>query len=317
MPKGLTVLADGDIVVYRCAFAAEHTEYMLVDKESGQTIGVFPKAAEYKEFCRDNELDMGDIDIEKEKVVEPLSHALANVKSVMARIEEEGDKVIVCLSKGNCYRYDLATMKEYKGNRKDMDKPVYYKEVRDYLCKNWDTRIFSELEADDAVALMQADDTVIASIDKDLLQVPGRHYDWVQQERWLVAEDVGQRKKYIQVLTGDSTDNIPGIRGIGPVKARTLLRDCKTENDFWKVCVAEWEKFLQSDAEKPLQDLEWNEEDDTYSYTHWNGERITGAEAGDIVTEVLELITVGGYSAEKIAESSGEALLLTRETPGT
>jgi len=32
------------------------------------------------------------------------------------------------------------------------------------------------LEADDEMAIYQTDDTIIVSLDKDLLQVPGKHF---------------------------------------------------------------------------------------------------------------------------------------------
>jgi hypothetical protein len=293
--------------------------YTLVDRETGEhVLGVFNSAADYKAYCKENELDIGDVEVEKDRVVDPLSHALANVKSVMSRIEEEGDKVIVCLSQGKCFRSDLATMKEYKGNRKDMEKPVYYEEVREYLAKYWDTRVFQQLEADDAVALMQERalkrdpdfSTVIASIDKDLLQVPGLHYNWVNDERALITPEVGLKKRYMQVLTGDSTDNIPGIRGVGPVSARKLITEGTNEPALWDIVYSEWEAYLRSDKPKPVEDLVYDDDTGWYSYTNWKGEVVEGAEAGDFVSEVLDLVTVGGYNAEKVAKSSGEEALL-------
>ena len=39
------------------------------------------------------------------------------------------------------------------------------------------------------------------------------------------------------LLTGDRIDNIVGIKGIGPVKAGKLLKDCKTEQDLYEAVV--------------------------------------------------------------------------------
>ena len=42
----------------------------------------------------------------------------------------------------------------------------------------------------------------------------------------------------MQFLVGDRIDNIIGVKGIGPVKARKLLED-KTEREMFEVCVEE------------------------------------------------------------------------------
>jgi 5'-3' exonuclease len=42
---------------------------------------------------------------------------------------------------------------------------------------------------------------------------------------------------YKQILTGDRVDNIEGIRGIGPVKADKILKDCTTEKDLYEACI--------------------------------------------------------------------------------
>jgi hypothetical protein len=60
----------------------------------------------------------------------------------------------------------IATIKEYKGHRKDAPRPLYYEEARQYLEKYHGAKVYSSIEADDALAMMQTDDTVIVSIDK-------------------------------------------------------------------------------------------------------------------------------------------------------
>ena len=41
--------------------------------------------------------------------------------------------------------------------------------------------------------------------------------------QWVVSKDYSERFFYKQVLIGDSTDNIPGCPGIGPVKAAKIV----------------------------------------------------------------------------------------------
>lgn len=138
--------------------------------------------------------------------------------------------------KGN-YRNELAVTEPYKGNRKDAKRPVHYDAIRKHL-----QRLGAELvegsEADDAVAT-EATKTGgwIVSIDKDLDQVAGWHYNFVKHEEYYVTEEEGLRNLFTQVLTGDRTDNIIGLKGIGPKKAEKLLKDCKTEREYYDACL--------------------------------------------------------------------------------
>jgi len=44
-------------------------------------------------------------------------------------------------------------------------------------------------------------------------------------------------KTNFRILTGDRVDNIEGIRGIGPVKADKILKDCTTERELYEACI--------------------------------------------------------------------------------
>ena len=47
---------------------------------------------------------------------------------------------------------------------------------------------------------------------------------------------------YSQLLTGDSTDNIPGLKGYGPAKAYDLLCDCEDEYELFGVAKVQYEE---------------------------------------------------------------------------
>ena len=138
--------------------------------------------------------------------------------------------------RGN-FREVVATTAPYKGNRKDFQRPKHYHALREYL-----QRLGAELvegqEADDAIAIQAQEGSYwIVSIDKDFDQVPGWHYNFVKKEKYYVTEEEGLRNFYTQILTGDRVDNIIGIKGIGPVKAEKILKDCTTEREYYDACV--------------------------------------------------------------------------------
>ena len=54
---------------------------------------------------------------------------------------------------------------------------------------------------------------------------------------------------YTQILTGDTADNIIGLYGIGPVKAKKILAGAETEQELFDRCVAQYD----GDVDKVVQ----------------------------------------------------------------
>ena len=85
------------------------------------------------------------------------------------------------------FRNEIAFTKPYKGNRKDTPKPIHFKSLRSILCEEWGAVVIEGKEANDAMGEAQTDDTIICSIDKDLLMIPGWHYNFVKCKRKLIV----------------------------------------------------------------------------------------------------------------------------------
>lgn len=139
------------------------------------------------------------------------------------------------------YRHDIAVTLPYKGNRKDVKKPKHLPAIRDYLVEYWKATVSDGQEADDDIATrateLGVDGCIIVSIDKDFLQVPGWHYNFLKREKKLVTPEEGTRFFYKQILMGDSADNIQGAWRVGPKTADKLLADAKTEQELYQCCV--------------------------------------------------------------------------------
>jgi hypothetical protein len=159
------------------------------------------------------------------------------------------------------FRFKIATIKPYKGNRDDYSKPAYWSEIRSHLVERCGAELVFGYEADDKLAMEQSDDTICCSRDKDLDQVPKWHYSWVcgkQKERplYYIEEVEGLRAFYTQLMLGDSNDNIPGLYRVGPSTAKKAMVNCKTELEMYSVVQkmyedrfgSYWELFLTENA---------------------------------------------------------------------
>ena len=196
----MKLLIDGDPIVYRIGFACQ-----MKDKETGEV------------------------------TAEPTPYTLYSCKAFVNGIlnNTNCDTYKIFLSGKNNFRYKIR--EDYKANRTDAEKPVHYKLVKDYLIKQYKAQIVDGMEADDALSLSQTDDTVIATVDKDLLMVEGKHYNYVKETWQDVTAEEGEQFFYKQMLTGDKVDNIIGIHGIGEKKATKLLNNTPRE---------EWDKVI-------------------------------------------------------------------------
>ena len=237
----MKALLDGDIVCYRCAFAAEHTVYTL--RVEGQNTKRFKYKKDLDAYVNDNEIE--EYEVEKERVVEPVSHAIANVNTTLKRIRRKlnTEDVDIYLSDSNNFRDAIEIGQKYKGNRDNQKRPHWYKEVKQYLIDSYGAKKIEGLEADDVLANEQDSEnlsTVVVSLDKDLLQIPGLHYNWVKDEKLNISPDTARYIYWCQVLTGDRTDNIPGIKGVGPKTAAKILEGCKSEEEFYNKVVEQY-----------------------------------------------------------------------------
>ena len=138
------------------------------------------------------------------------------------------------------FRNEYAVTAPYKGNRKG-EKPIHHALLREYLEYSWNGQVSDNCEADDEIAITATelgDDSIIVSLDKDFDQVQGWHYNFVKRDKYYVTQEEGLLNFYMQFLTGDRIDNIIGVKGIGPVKARKLLEG-KTEREMFDICAEE------------------------------------------------------------------------------
>jgi len=91
-------------------------------------------------------------------------------------------------------------------------------------------------EADDAMSIKQYESdlgsTCIVTIDKDLDNTPGWHYNFDSLALYYVQEKEATYNFYRQLLMGDRTDNIRGIPLVGEVNSKKYLEGCYNEDEM-------------------------------------------------------------------------------------
>jgi len=164
--------------------------------------------------------------------------------------EEKPDYMVFTYDrKEPSFRKDLYP--EYKANRTTMPEDLaaqipYIKKLADYL--GIPSLEIAPYEADDIIGtlvdfgLKHHHEVVIVSGDKDFGQLIQKHvilYDTMKDikydeagvlEKWGVRPD--QFIDYLAIM-GDTSDNIPGVAGIGPKGAQKLLQQFKSLEDIY------------------------------------------------------------------------------------
>ena len=129
------------------------------------------------------------------------------------------------------FREEVAVTKPYKGNRKKNEKPFHYENLTVHAIQHLNVKIAWGMEADDLICadhLADKDNTIRCTRDKDFKGSPGWLYGWetTRQSPFPSTDidvDTADKFFFTQMLTGDTTDNIPGLPRVGEKTARDIL----------------------------------------------------------------------------------------------
>jgi 5'-3' exonuclease len=181
----MLALVDADTIAYRCAASCEPTK------------------------------------IKPER--EPLDLAIRRADELCYRIlsDAQSEKYRFFLTGSENFRKLIYP--EYKANRARLPRPEWLEPVREFLITEWKAEIATGCEADDYLGIYATQDSIICGNDKDLLQIPGQHYNFVTGNFLWVDDEAAAMALWSQMLIGDPSDNLPGIDGLGKVKARRRL----------------------------------------------------------------------------------------------
>ena len=141
---------------------------------------------------------------------------------------------------------------EYKAHR-TKPPPKFLNEAKEHLITKWRAKVSIDCETDDELGILATENEnkcVICSIDKDLRQIPGLHYNWVIKGFGTETYVTGMYNFFYQMLKGDTADNVKGLPRIGDVRAKRLLAQFDNPQD--------WEEMTQTLYKEHNLDYELN-----------------------------------------------------------
>lgn len=177
----------------------------------------------------------------------------------------------IFVSGGTNFRKELDS--NYKANRNAED-PKYRADCKLHLIKTYGAIEADGFEADDLCGIYQGENTIICGIDKDLLQIPGKHFSWeltrkgkVVREKCFteVSEIEGLKFFYKQLLIGDTSDNIKGVYKVGEKKADKIIDPLNDEQEMYETVL----ELYEGDEERLIRNADllwiWRDYGITYS----------------------------------------------------
>jgi len=186
-------------------------------------------------------------------LTEALSHSMDKLQRILDIVGGKPENVRLHFTGGrDSFRYQLLKdafpedpEMHYKFKRKKKRAPVGLRDLKKLLCNEFEGVIHYDWEADDQVVLdkkVLGDEAILVAVDKDvIMNTVGTHFNYYESAQYKIAmkwvtisEDEARYNQYMQMLTGDKSDNIPGIKGVGPAKAAKFLVEGMSEEELWQ-----------------------------------------------------------------------------------
>lgn len=292
----MRLLIDLDPKIYSCGFASEDVHYDLaLQKPDGSMIQALYHDGNKMKQDKKQWIEEGITILSQERIASPVpeSHALQILKTSIKDVERAvfskygNMPVRLYLTGDNNFREQVATVKPYKGNRKS-EKPYHYGNLRKYAVEQHGAIVVHGREADDQISIdARLEECVVATIDKDLDQIPGKHYDYLKKVFYTMDNEEADCFFYQQILSGDAVDNIPGAKGIGEGRAKKLMQRWQDE----------WEGEHGEDSGPMCREALWDRIVSVYIDRGWDGEN-QDADPESIALEMARLVKMQEYAAQ-------------------
>ncbi len=246
-------LIDGDIFTRRYTAALDYEVFQVATKD-----GDMEEIRGKRDTNAYLDANPAYTIIDSYKVAEPIEYAKHNINAVIEQIKDVtqcNEDFHIYLGEQGVPTFRHKLYPEYKHKRVGTRRPTHYQAIYDWLREKYDATTSHELEADDIIGIRSGmcNNAIICSNDKDMLTIPGKHYNFITDTKRKVNQQEADVHLFTQVLMGDTTDCIPGLPGVGMAKATAIVAGKNTFQELFDAATlaykirypAEWrEQFM-------------------------------------------------------------------------
>ena len=195
---------------------------------------------------------------EEEQLEEAKYRVRTKLQEIQSNVEEWFNIVQTYIFIGgkNNFRYKI--FPEYKANRKNVIKSPLLPFIREYMIEELKAIESHGGEADDYIidAISESSgNCVVSSIDKDVLYYSPntplydyRGYNDVLGEFKYITDKESRLARATQIVTGDSTDGVPGAKGVGKAWCDKNMHINMTDYQFIKAIFLAYLKANKNDS---------------------------------------------------------------------
>jgi len=195
---------------------------------------------------------------EEDQIEEAKYRTRTKIQEIQNNVEEWFNiaETYVFIGGKDNFRYKV--FPEYKANRKDTVKSPLLPIIRQYMLEELNTIEAHGGEADDYVIdgiSISKGNCVVSSIDKDVLyyspNIPlydYRSHDDVMGEFKYISTNQSRLAIATQIVTGDTTDGIPGAKGVGKAWCEKNMHIDMTNYQFIKAILKAYLKATNNDS---------------------------------------------------------------------
>lgn len=275
------VVLDADPIKFACASKGESRTVKIVHKVSGDEYETKTRTEWYGEWRKksggilaelNSKLPEGkkmlpdDFDYYDIQTPEPLSNVLHTTKLYTQNIIDMcgANSFSMLVGKGESWRVERSTLQKYKGQRKELIRPLLMDEVVDYLVRKFDAEIVTDLEVDDRLVI----DTYgkkgyfACGVEKDMYSCPMNFLDSTKPELgvqngnqfgklWLnekgEVKGIGRMHLLWQTCTNDNSDhyaaNCFSDLKWGAKSGYDALKDCSNDRELFQTAYNVFKKL--------------------------------------------------------------------------
>jgi 5'-3' exonuclease len=199
-----------------------------------------------------------DFPTEEEQIEEAKYRTRTKLQEIQNNVEEWFNIIQTYVFIGGKDNFRYKVFPEYKANRKDTVKSPHVPIIRQYMIDELNAIESNGAEADDYVIdgiAISKGNCVVSSIDKDVFyhspNIPIYDYRSTNDiigEFKLISTKQSRFARAAQIVIGDSTDGIPGAKGVGKAWCDNNMHIDMTDYQFTKAILLGYLKANKGDS---------------------------------------------------------------------